>query len=66
MANIKIALPTEVAAKYDLVNWTGSHRQVFGAFGTIDLTELTLEKADRLYKRKFPKLRLKGESKAKV
>lgn len=58
MAQIK--LPAEVAQKYELVNYgTGSHRQRWGKYGIIDVNELTLEKADRLHKAGWPKLKLK-------
>lgn len=63
MANLTINLPSEVAAKYKLVNWVGGHRQNFGSFGDVDLSKLTLERADRLYLRKFPKLVLKDPQK---
>lgn len=56
-------LPKEVADKYELVDWTGGHRQFFGSrYGTVDLKEMTLSQADRLYRRGFPKLKLKSSS----
>lgn len=60
MAKI-VTLPAEVAAKYELVGWVGGHRQVFGTFGVIDLSKLTLRKADSLYTRGFSKLKLKQQ-----
>jgi len=64
MAN-NIKLPPEVAAEFELVDWEGSTRQVFGKYGTVDLKTLTLRKARSLYKRKFKKLRPIQVKKAK-
>lgn len=50
-------LPAEVAKVYDLVNWTGGHKQDFGiVFGTVDLSTLTVAKAESLVKKGFTKL----------
>lgn len=55
-------LPSEVAQKYELVNWVGGHKQVFGKFGTIDLKELTVEKCAQLVKQEFSKIKAKSNS----
>lgn len=57
MTNIQ--LPTEVGKKYELINWHGSHCQIFGTHGLVDLTKITLQQADRLVKNNFSKLALK-------
>ena len=64
MAKQNVQLPKEVAEKYELVNYgPGSARQRWGKYGVIDIDQLTLEKADRLYKSKWPKLALKEQGK---
>jgi len=60
----KIQLPADVAAKYELVNYTGGHRQVW-AFGIVDVNALTMAEADALYARKWSKLKLKEAPAAK-
>lgn len=61
----EVKLPAAVAEKYNLVDYgPGSHKQVWGKYGEIDITKLTLEKADRLFKNKWPKLALKEPPKA--
>lgn len=52
-------LPSEVAELYELVNWKGGRRQVFGRFGLVDLDKLTVAKANNLAAKGFKKLRLK-------
>lgn len=63
MAKYIATLPTEVAAKYQLVDYgKGGPKQVWGKFGTVDLDTLTLAKADRLYENGWPKLKLKEKA----
>ena len=50
-------LPPEVAEKIEVINWTGGHRQVFGRFGTVDLSTLTIQQAESLIARGFSKLK---------
>lgn len=50
-------LPTDVAKKYELVDWKGGSRQVFGRFGVVDLNTLTVKQAEKLVRMGFPKLR---------
>jgi hypothetical protein len=38
------------------VDWKGGHKQVFGKFGTVDLTTLTLGRARKLIRQGFKKL----------
>lgn len=52
-------LPPGVAEQYEVINWKGGHRQVFGRFGEVDLTTLTPKRAERLIKGGFTKLRRK-------
>ena len=49
-------LSAEVAAQYEIVNWTGGHRQNFGKFGIVDLKVLTPKDAELLVKMKFTKI----------
>jgi len=56
-----IQLPPDVAEKFELVNWTGGARQVFGHFGTIDLRTLTVGHATELVQRGFSKLKRKAK-----
>ncbi|MEL6968630.1 MAG: hypothetical protein AAFO02_00565 [Bacteroidota bacterium] len=49
-------LPAAVAEHYEVVNWQGGHTQVFGKFGTVDLQQMTLTRAQRLVNTKFSKL----------
>lgn len=53
------ALRTEVAAKYALIGIRPG-KYAFKGFGEIDLSELTVAKADELFKRGFPYLKLKN------
>jgi len=55
----EVKLPEEVAKKYNLVNWKGSPAQLFGTRGLIDVSKLTIEKADQLYKTGWKRLTLK-------
>jgi hypothetical protein len=57
-----VSLPAEVAAKYKLVNYTGGHTQFWGKYGKINVNELTLQHADRLFSQGWPKLTLKEKS----
>lgn len=52
-------LPAEVAQHYELVNYKGSSKQFWGKYGTIDISQLTLKKADALHQRGWPKLKKK-------
>lgn len=61
MAN-KVQLPPEVAAKYDLINWVGSARQDFGKFGIVDISTMTIARADSLFKKGWKKLELKQKA----
>ena len=56
-------LSKEVREQFDFPDWVGSHRQKFGRFGTIDLSTLTVQQAERLVKLGFAKIR-KKEAKA--
>ncbi|MCB0597754.1 MAG: hypothetical protein KDD28_26990 [Phaeodactylibacter sp.] len=58
----KVKLPTEVAEKYELVDWVGGNRQTFGRHGLIDIDKMTLRRADALVRAGFPKLRIKPVS----
>jgi hypothetical protein len=59
-------LPKEVSKKYKLVNWKGGHRQWFGQqFGWVDIENMTIKHADRLYQLGFSKLKLKPQRKPK-
>lgn len=63
----QVKLPAEVAAKYDLVNWVGGHTQDFGTvWGTVNITELTLRKAENLVRKGFPKVVPKAATLTKV
>lgn len=57
-------LPADTSAKYEVVDWVGSHRQIFGRFGVIDLKNLSPRQAGSLVKRGFSKLREKTEQKS--
>ena len=56
-------LSKEVRELFEFPGWVGSHRQKFGRFGTIDLSTLTVQQAERLVGLKFAKIKKK---KAKV
>lgn len=61
-----VTLPAEVAEKYELVGWTGSPKQFFGAkMGRVDVSALTLERADQLVSMGFRYLREKPAKPAK-
>lgn len=64
MANDKriVALPEAVAKEYELINWTGGHRQNFGRFGDIDISKMTPAFAARLVQMGFSKLKKKEKS----
>lgn len=49
---------------FQLVDWVGGHRQVFGRFGIIDLTTLTPARAENLIKKGFKKLAKNETTKA--
>lgn len=53
-------LPAATAKEYELVNWHGGHTQVFGKFGTINASTLTLAQAARLVRVGFPKIKKKS------
>ena len=54
--NINSILPKDVAEKFKIVKWTGGHIQAFGRFGVIDLSKITLDHANSLSRRGFPKI----------
>lgn len=58
------ALSKEVADQFDIIDWTGSHRQFFGRFGKIDLSTLTVAQAERLVKLRFSKIRRKTDKRS--
>ena len=58
-----VQLPPAVTAKYELVDWTGGHTQHFGKWGKVSIKDMSLAKADILFKAKFPKLKLKEAKK---
>lgn len=67
MANEKYgaaALPKEISDKYELVDWVGGHRQNFGSFGDIDLSQLTEQQVERLISKGFKKIRKKSKAAA--
>lgn len=64
MANV-VKLPDDVAAKYELVNWVGSPRQIFGQLGLVDLNTITLKRAESLVNKGFKKLRVRSSTAAK-
>lgn len=53
-------LPKAIQAKFEVVNWVGGSLQHFGRFGEIDLTMLSLVKAQSLVRRGFSKLRARS------
>ena len=53
-------LPAATAKDYELVGWHGGHTQVFGKFGTINVSTLTPAQAARLVKIGFPKIARKS------
>lgn len=57
-------LPTDVAAKFKLVNWQGGKKQNFGKFGIVDLETITIQTATRLHNKGFSKLELKDNTPA--
>jgi hypothetical protein len=60
------SLPPEVAEKYHLKHaWEGSARRFFGRYGWVDITKLTLARADSLYARGWRKIVLKPVAAAK-
>lgn len=52
-------LKPEVAAKYQVVNWSGNEAMVFPNIGTINLKELTAQQAEGLVRRGFKKIQKK-------
>lgn len=50
--------PPEWASRFRLKGWKGGPRQVFGKFGEVDLTTLTIAKAERLIARGFDKIEI--------
>jgi len=54
-------LPSELSEEYEVINWKGSHRQVFGRFGVVDLSKLTKKRAEKLIQSGFSKLRRKSK-----
>jgi len=52
-------LSKEVKEQFEFPGWVGSHRQKFGRFGTIDLSTLTVQQAERLVGLKFAKIKKK-------
>lgn len=54
------ALPAEVAEKYKLQHpWYGAAKQFFGRYGSVDITTLTLARANSLYAKGWRKIQLK-------
>lgn len=54
-------LPKDVSKKYRLINWKGGHRQWFGhRFGWVDVKNMTIQHADRLFQLGFSKLVLRS------
>lgn len=54
-------LSDDVAKRYKVVNWTGGHTQVFGSrYGRVNLTTLTVQRAESLILKKFSKLERKS------
>ena len=53
---IDMPLKKDVAKKFQTVNWKGGDAQIFGRFGTVDLSKLTIKQAENLIKRGFSKL----------
>ena len=58
MAQEVVTLPAAVAQKYTLVNWVGGSKQHFGKYGTIDVTKLTMRRADKLFSMGWSKIAL--------
>lgn len=59
-------LSKEVAEEFEVINWTGGHKQYFGSkYRTVNLKKLTLTQARSLVNRGFTKL-VKKELKAPV
>lgn len=56
--------PKELQSEYELVNWVGSHRQYFGRFGIIDLTQLKKDKVERLIAKGFKRIKHKEAAKS--
>lgn len=57
------ALPKDVADKYNLKDITAGNFY-FPGFGEIDLTSISVDRADQLHDRKFPHLTLKKKRQA--
>lgn len=51
-------LPEALKGKVKVINWTGGHTQVFGRYGTVNLTKLSLQRATSLVRGGFSKLEL--------
>ena len=60
--NIHKKLSKEVAEQFEIVDWWGGHKQFFGKFGTVDLSTLTIQQAERLVGMGFSKI-VKKEAK---
>lgn len=60
----KNLLPKEVSEKFELVNWKGGPVQLFGRFGKVDITKLTVKRAEALVANGFSKLKTKPTKKA--
>lgn len=52
-------LPPETASSFELVDWKGGAKQVFGIYGTVDVSTLTPAQASRLVMRGFKKIKRK-------
>jgi hypothetical protein len=57
---VKVELSEDVAKKYELVNWVGSHKQYFGKHGIIDVNIMTVAQADALVKAEWPRLQARS------
>lgn len=55
-----VRLSTEVAEKYELVDYRGGDTQYWGRHGQVTISTLTMQQADRLFKNGWPKLQLKS------
>ena len=60
-------LNKEVSDKYEVTGLpAGSLRRQYNGFGTIDLAEIDLARADQLFAREFPHLKLKPVKKSEA
>lgn len=57
-------LPADVAKDYEVVEWHGGQKMVYGHFGIVDLSVMTVARAERLIKAGFTKLRKRKKKKS--